>query len=83
MLCLDSKAKKFNQRYRKAALREIEAICNHEITRIAGLIPVNNKFSTDEGSETEKKSTAKGTNSSSILDASCEELKQPDEEFTK
>jgi len=40
---VDSKAKKLNQRYKKAATKEVEAIFNHEIVRIAGLI-TSNKF---------------------------------------
>jgi hypothetical protein len=38
---VDSKAKKLNQRYKKAAVKEVEAVFNNEIVRIAGLITAN------------------------------------------
>ena len=38
---IDSKGKKINQKYKKYAIKEIRALFNDEIVKVAGLIPQN------------------------------------------
>ena len=81
---IDSKAKKLNQRFKKAAMKQVQADVNEGIIRIAGLIPSAN-FS-QESNLTPKEAGSLGAkdiiaSNVSILDG--EELKEPGEEPTK
>ena len=49
---IDSKGKKINQKYKKYAIKEIRALFNDEIVKVAGILPQNSSGAQTDGQET-------------------------------